>query len=79
MSLADRIAEQNVGVRRGPSCHVSHLLDQLPDRDRDDVLEALDNGTVTTTAIFRALRNDGHATSLSSLARHRRGDCRCGA
>lgn len=75
VSLADRsVATYN---RQGPRCFFERLFDVLAPEDADVLASWLDDPAVTAAAITRALRDEGHETGATTVARHRRGDCRC--
>ena len=79
MTLADELAEA-LAEASGPQCGVALVLDALDGDDRDTlaVWLARPKGEVPGTRIGKVLRGRGHKVSDESIARHRRGACRCG-
>jgi len=74
MGLLDDIAaEQRHG---GTPCSVPGVLDALKAEERDDFNRALELG-LQASSISRALRLRGIDLAGNTIARHRRGDCRC--
>jgi hypothetical protein len=55
------------------------LLLKLDKDDRDALVTALIDSAIPSTFIARALKKEGFDVQGQSLARHRRGECRCGA
>ena len=84
MSLSARLAEAS-NPRRGPRCSVAVLLDKLAVEDPQglaDLQAAIDNKSLSTTVIVRALQESGHDTvRTDAIRRHRRrggpDGCRC--
>ena len=81
MSLGDEIASQAATPRKGPSCTVAVILADLDPTDADDLRDALAKPyhVVPNGAIVRALKARGLSIGEYTIARHRRGDCRCSA
>lgn len=79
MSLAAALeAEAERGP--GPLCTVGKLLDDLADADRGALQAALDDPSMTSARIFRALRKSFPGLRVpqqETLQRHRKGECRC--
>lgn len=59
-------------------CRVRNLKPKLSKEDLATLEDALNNLSITTASISRALKKEGHIISVHSLGRHRRGDCNCG-
>lgn len=81
MSLADRL-QQAKPAMHGLPCPVATLLGQLEERDRVQLLDALEvpvgaPGRLPTTAIARALQDSGHPIHYKGIERHRIRQCRC--
>jgi len=57
----------------GPRCGVAEALDDLG----DELQEALDDLSITGTALEDALSERGYTISEYTLRRHRNGRCRC--
>jgi hypothetical protein len=75
--LFDEIFAEN---RRTPGsgCGITNLLERLKPEDQTDLVQALENPGITTSAIHRALRKNGHGLSVHTVGRHRRKECSCG-
>lgn len=74
MGLLDDIAaEQRHG---GTSCRVAGVLEAMTEDDRADLLQAIKLG-LQASSISRALRARGWDVAGNTIARHRRGECRC--
>ncbi|MFZ5863028.1 MAG: hypothetical protein ACOYXR_09340 [Nitrospirota bacterium] len=64
--------------RKGPPCSMSVILAALSDKDRDVLLAALQDRTVTNPQISRVLEREGHNIAAHTIGNHRRGSCSCG-
>lgn len=51
-----------------------HILNQLEEQDKNDLLDALNDHTISAPAISRALEKRGHRISNGSINSYRRGD-----
>lgn len=64
-----------------PRCSVHHVLESLPEAERDALLAALDNKQIRHTDLATVLQNRGFIVSAITVSRHRnRGEssgCRC--
>jgi len=49
-------------------------ISQMDDTDRKELLDALDDVTISSAAISRALKRRGHNISASAIAQYRRGE-----
>lgn len=76
MSLRDQIHAEST-IKKGPTCSVSLLLNDLSAEDRAALVDALADPKVPGTAIERALLKEGHRMAAYNLQRHRRGLCSC--
>lgn len=74
MSLADALSKER-NLLPGPRCTTCQLVDRLDDADRAALAMAMQDESVTTTTITRALNSEGHSISSESVRRHRRGEC----
>lgn len=73
------MAEIQSNVKRGGTvCQMSAVEEALDKRDLAELHAALKDKTVTAAAIFRALKGRGFTVNEEGVAKHRRGDCRCG-
>lgn len=52
------------------------LMDDLASEDRTALTDALADPAFTNAAIVRALRAEGHEFGYTTVARHRKGECR---
>lgn len=76
MTLADALQhERTQGLRKGPDCRLCVALRSMSKADLAALTEALADDNLTSAAIARALRAEGHDVSPSIAARHRRGEC----
>lgn len=76
MSLRDQINAEST-IKKGPTCSVRRLLDELSKDDAEALREALADPKVPGTAIERALLKEGHRMGSYNIQRHRRGMCTC--
>ena len=68
-----------VALKPGSKCTVSVAIPKLSDEQREKVLAALEEPTVSTAGIVRKLNEwSGIKISNSTLARHRNKECQCG-
>lgn len=78
MSLAAALSREAAPVQRGGRCSVALLLETLSADDAAELRSALAS-PMEHAAIARALTSEGHRFASSTIARHRRGECRCDA
>lgn len=64
-------------IRKGPPCAISVILDRLADPDAESLRDALGNGEIAHTVIYRVLTDNGFNLSINTVQRHRRGECAC--
>ena len=76
MTLADRARSAQHG-KKGGTCTVRILLDQLDEAYRVDVQAAMDDPTIWSTTLADVLAQDGYQIASETLNRHRRGRCAC--
>ena len=74
MALADDLAGLTPSNQRGPHCTTGRILAEMPDDDRDAILNALARG-VPATNVSDILRANGIAVAAQSLIRHTKGRC----
>ena len=60
-----------------PTCTVGQALADMDDTLAEEVRAALNDPTLKGSAIARALTDRGWNIAPTTLARHRRGECRC--
>lgn len=75
MALADKLQQHKIRLP-GPPCTVCTLVQSLSAKDRAVLNAALVDGTFTSAAITRALRDEGHAVTATAVSRHRKSECR---
>lgn len=75
MSLADLHTPGT--APRGGTCTVAKILDRLDDTDRAWLTAVLADPDEEAAAIGRTLTKAGHKIAGTTIARHRRGDCKC--
>lgn len=60
------------------TCSVKLLVSKLSNEDALVFNTALQDESIASTTICRALKKEGHVLASQNLARHRRGECLCG-
>ena len=75
MSLLDEI--KNNRPRVGSVCSFQGLFKELSKADRDDLVLALSDLTLSSSAISRALVARGYNIRRDTVQRHRRRECAC--
>ena len=75
MSLKDALNQPYEPKRR--ICTVSLIKEKLSKDDADALIKALNDDSIPTAFIYRALKSEGHVIHDKSLGRHRRKECRC--
>ena len=76
MSLAAALQYQREqGVRKGPDCRLCVIIRTLSGPDQQALADAFADHRLTTSAITRALKAEGHEVSQTSVGRHRKGEC----
>lgn len=81
MSLAKKVEEPPVRVH-GLPCSIGHLLDTLEGAELEAfkvMLGTPDKPGWDASALYDAVRDEGHHIGRQSISRHRRGKCRCNA
>jgi hypothetical protein len=71
-SLSNEIMTLNVG------CRVRLIKAVLSEDEHKLLQDTLNDESIPTAAIVRALKTEGYDASVHSVGRHRRGDCICG-
>ena len=71
-SLSNEIMTLNVG------CRVKLIKAVLSEDEHKLLQDTLNDESIPTAAIVRALKTEGYDASVHSVGRHRRGDCICG-
>lgn len=75
-SLLDEILElQEAG--RATGCTIKTIFESMEDSDRTALIAALENPSVTGSAIAAVLKRRGHPISSHTVQRHRRQVCSC--
>lgn len=77
MALTDRLAAPPPAPAKGPGCSVGQLLDTLPTDEAKALAQAIRNPQWRATQIAAELRAEGHRIGGDTVARHRRGGCKC--
>lgn len=76
MTLAAALQHQREqGIRKGPDCRVCVIVRMLSGPDQQALADAMADPRLTTSAITRALKSEGHEVSQTSVGRHRKGEC----
>lgn len=82
MSLADKFTNLAPSPT-GLPCGVAKLMEQMTEDDKTILNQVLFNevslGTkrISNTKIYEILQEEGHNVAISSIAQHRRKQCRC--
>ncbi len=76
MNLAEAFKETPV-KDMGPACSVAALMKSLPTSDAEALRAAIADDRWRGTDISRVLADEGIHLSGTTLARHRRGACKC--
>lgn len=74
MSLEKAIEE--VRYKGDDVCAFARLINSLDKEDKETLLKALEN-KVPDVTLASALRKEGWRVAEYSIARHRKGNCRC--
>lgn len=80
MGLADELRAPPLGLHRGQMCTVRLLLDDLETADPEGAAalrEVLAGTQLPASTIARRLQAAGWPIGVSTMQRHRRGECRC--
>ena len=75
--LRDELNKVNPSIGGG-TCHMCDIIVMLSKEDSEALQEALDSRSFHATMIARALESIGQSVSVSSVRRHRRGECAAG-
>lgn len=77
MGLLDEARQHH--RQKGQPCTMGSFLASLSDTERAEVVDALTDRSVPSTALRDALVDRGHQPpAAQTMQRHRRGECRCG-
>ena len=79
MSFIDEARTESTSTPRA-QCTAGAFLEGLSDTERAEVVEAMEDPTITAAAIARVIgrRYESARVTAGVLRRHRRGECRCG-
>lgn len=58
-------------------CRIREITESLPEEDRAAFIGAINNESINSPAIERALKKNGYSIGSSTIRRHRRGECSC--
>jgi hypothetical protein len=75
MGLMDELKLEHWGPPN--KCSVHKLANTMPPKDRDELLQAVNEGVVPATVIERVLAKRGLVLKQASIQRHRRKECGC--
>lgn len=75
MSLKDALNQPYEPKRR--ICTMALIKEKLSKDDIEALNQALNDESIPTAFIYRALKSEGHVIHDKSLGRHRRKECRC--
>ena len=77
MPLGKTLQELSSKSRRSSKvCAYQHLYDSLSKEDQK-ALDVAWGNEMPVAIVVRALRQEGHKTSMDSVRTHRRGECKC--
>lgn len=82
MSLTEKLANATPS-RSGLPCGISEARSRMSKNDRDSLdevmfgLESIGRNRISNIQIQRILQEEGYNVALSSVALHRRHECRC--
>jgi hypothetical protein len=77
MTLAELVEAEGPGDRFPPRCRVAMVRAALNARDQEILDRLLADVAWTATRIAELVGRAGHDLTATSIARHRRGQCRC--
>lgn len=80
MGLADDLRAPTSSLHRGQLCTVRTLLEELDVSDPDGakaLRDVLAQSSMPATVIARRLQAAGWPIGVSTMQRHRRGECQC--
>lgn len=77
-NFEDAVVKQSVAP--GTKCGVGKLLDSLPDEAAKSIRRVFENPSFATSSIYRAIKERAPEEKIAegTVARHRKGECRCG-
>lgn len=75
MDVLDELRALN--KRPGPSCGWKRAMEQLPEKDQEQLTAALLQPDITHGALSRWLQTRSIKIGISSIGHHRKGDCSC--
>ena len=78
MSLLRDLVEKDMRSRTGPPCSIRSFLEGCEPDVASDLLELLEDQSVTGAAIWRGLKQLGYTNHEGTVSRHRNGRCGCG-
>lgn len=76
MSFKDALTVEIAASSKRMRCTVCALEDTLSAGDWTDLQASLADPTIPHTAIYRALKSIGASVGDTTVARHRKGECR---
>lgn len=76
MGLRDEVAQHN--RQPGSKCAVGQLIAVFPTNEVDELVELIDDMTVTAASLARVLTAREYKIAQASITRHRRKECSCG-
>lgn len=77
MSFTDEVTALDTTLQRGGVCSVAIWRGKQSPEVRAEFDAALLNDDVTAKAIWLAMKGRGFGSDVSTVQRHRRGDCKC--
>lgn len=77
VNALEELRKMQAGKQRGAKCTVGIIAKTLPKEDKDALNEAMGDELIDSTTISVWMERKGFALKRHTIARHRRGECRC--
>lgn len=77
VSALDELRKMQATKQRGAKCTLGIIARTLSKEDNEALNEALRDELIDSTTISVWMDRKGHALKRHTVARHRRGECRC--
>lgn len=77
VSALDELRKLQATKQRGAKCTLGIIAKTLSKEDSQALNEALKDELIDSTTISVWMERNGHSVKRHTIARHRRGECRC--
>jgi hypothetical protein len=77
MSKLTELAAEYAARKKGPLCSVQRFLATIPEKDRQDVVDAIASDVISTALSEALVQVYGVKLNSHIISRHRRGECMC--